>query len=272
MDKVDTRLGASLPNADRKRGEPVYVSYVYHAPTTMNHARRRRGDVRSLSAHHPANTFVPVIRRARYSVVSILSEDQQTTTSSSLFGRILSEWGSQPYQRTQRQFGSGFVISPQGLILTNEHVVRNAHQILVNLYGHKKPLQAKVEWKEPRHDIAVIRVKPPHSLKTLPLGSSQLTEVGEWAVAIGNPLGLNNSVTIGIISGKDRPLRLENRHFGNVIQTDAAINPGNSGGPLLNILGQVIGINTLVVYPSQSISFAIPIDDVKPLIRSHFDG
>ncbi|PTM60008.1 S1C family serine protease [Desmospora activa] len=250
----------------------MYVSDAFHAPTTMNHARRRRGDVHSLSASHPANTFVPVIRRARHSVVSILAEDQNEAVPASFFGRILSEWGGQSTPRKQRQFGSGFIISPQGLILTNEHVVRNAHRILVNLYGHKKPLLAEVVWREPRHDIAVIRVQASQPLKPLPMGSSQLTEVGEWAVAIGNPLGLNDSVTIGIISGKDRPLRLENRHFGNVIQTDAAINPGNSGGPLLNILGQVIGINTLVVYPSQSISFAIPIDEVKPLIRSHFSG
>lgn len=239
----------------------------------MNQARRRRGDVRSLSANHPANTFVPVIRRARHSVVSILAEDRHEPEQISLFNRILSDWsGGQARPRTQRQFGSGFVISPQGLILTNEHVVRNAGRIMVTLYGQKKPLQAEVVWKEPRRDIAVIRVKPTQALKPLPLGSSQLTEVGEWAVAIGNPLGLNDSVTLGIVSGKDRPLRLEDHHFGNVIQTDAAINPGNSGGPLLNILGQAIGINTLVVYPSQSISFAIPIDDVKPLIRPHLTG
>jgi S1-C subfamily serine protease len=239
----------------------------------MNHAKRRRGDIRSLSANHPANTFVPVIRRARHSVVSILSEEPHEEDQISLLNRILSEWGGvQARPRTQRQFGSGFVISPQGLILTNEHVVRKAGRITVKLYGQKKPLPATIIWKEPYRDIAIIRVKPPQPLKPLPLGSSQLTEVGEWAVAIGNPLGLNDSVTLGIISGKDRPLRLQDRHFGNVIQTDAAINPGNSGGPLLNILGQAIGINTLVVYPSQSISFAIPIDEVKPLIRSHLSA
>ncbi|WP_091834128.1 S1C family serine protease [Marininema halotolerans] len=90
-------------------------------------------------------------------------------------------------------------------------------------------------------------------------------------VAIGNPLGLNHTVTLGVISGKDRPLSMADRFFSRVIQTDAAINPGNSGGPLLNIFGQAIGINTLVVYPSQSISFAIPIDEIKPLIRSYIE-
>ena len=91
--------------------------------------------------------------------------------------------------------------------------------------------------------------------------------MGEWVIAVGNPWGLDHTVTVGVISGKNRPLQVDGRFYGNVIQTDAAINPGNSGGPLINILGEVIGINTLIVYPSQSIGFAIPVDDVKQLLK-----
>ncbi|SMO59112.1 S1C family serine protease [Melghirimyces algeriensis] len=240
----------------------------------MRQPQRRKRTVYSLSAHHPANTFVPVIRKVKHSVVAISAEERQSTATYSLWDRLLSEWGATPLEEPQekkRQFGAGFVISPHGYILTNEHVIRKAERISVHLYDKKRSLPARIVWTEPRHDVAVIQVRSSNPLRPLPLGSSHLTEVGEWAIAIGNPLGLNHSVTLGVISGKDRPLQVQNRRFENVIQTDAAINPGNSGGPLINVLGQAIGVNTLMVHPSQSISFAIPIDEVKPLIRSYLE-
>ncbi|WP_170109715.1 S1C family serine protease [Melghirimyces profundicolus] len=244
------------------------------APPAMKQPQRRKGEVRSLSAHHPANAFVPVIRRVRHSVVAITSEEESVPDTRSLWDRLLSEWGVTPVEpepERKRQFGSGFVISPRGYIVTNEHVVRKAKRVAVRLYGRKSPLPASVVWTDPSRDLAVIQVRSHVPLKPLALGSSRLTEVGEWSIAIGNPLGLHHSVTLGVVSGKDRPLQIQNRQFGSVIQTDAAINPGNSGGPLINILGQAIGVNTLMVYPSQSISFAIPIDDIKPLIRPYLD-
>lgn len=226
----------------------------------MKASHRRKGELYSLSANHPANSFVPVIRRVRNSVISISAEEDSRPASPSLFNRLFNEIipSDQEGQETRRQYGSGFVISPRGYILTNEHVVKNAHRLLVHFFGRKKPLPARVVWRDTHHDLAVIQVRSSTPLQPLTMGSSRHTEVGEWAIAIGNPLGLHHSVTLGVVSGKDRPLNLRERRFGHVIQTDAAINPGNSGGPLINILGQAIGVNTLVVYPSLAISFAIP--------------
>ncbi len=226
----------------------------------------------SLSARHPANSFVQVVRRVRGGVVSILTEEEGTENLNDLLLRLfLPEWKG--HQETPiRHFGSGFVIHPDGYILTNEHVVRRAGTVSVRLYGYRRPLMARVAWQDPHRDLAVIKIHPPFPLSPLRLGSSEATAVGEWVIAVGNPLGLDHTVTVGVVSGKNRPLRIANRSYDNVIQTDAAINPGNSGGPLINILGEVIGLNTLIIYPSQSIGFAIPVDDVKPLIRPFVRG
>ncbi|MFC4077077.1 S1C family serine protease [Salinithrix halophila] len=237
----------------------------------MRKPQGKRGEVHSLASLHPANSFVPIIRRVRSSVVSISALEDSRAVAQGFWQRFMSEMQPPSQDPANRQFGSGFVISPQGHILTNQHVIRRASKIRVSFYGGKRPLVGDVVWEDPQRDLAVLKVRTSSPLKPLMLGSSRTTEVGEWAIAIGNPLGLNHSVTLGVISGKDRPLSLEDRFFGRVIQTDAAINPGNSGGPLLNIFGQAIGINTLVVYPSQSISFAIPIDEVKPMIRSFLE-
>ncbi|SFS45213.1 S1C family serine protease [Marininema halotolerans] len=239
----------------------------------MRKANGKRHDVQSLAALHPANTFVPIIRRVRNSVVSISAQEPpQRAGTQGFWQRFMTDMQPPPEpENPSHQFGSGFIISPQGYILTNQHVIRRAEKIQIHLYNIKRSLPATVIWEDAERDIAVLQVKSPSPLRPLSLGSSRTTEVGEWAVAIGNPLGLNHTVTLGVISGKDRPLSMADRFFSRVIQTDAAINPGNSGGPLLNIFGQAIGINTLVVYPSQSISFAIPIDEVKPLIRSYIE-
>jgi serine protease Do len=231
----------------------------------------RPGDL-SLSAQHPANSFVQVVRKVRGGVVSILTEEEESESLNDLFLRLfLPDW--KEHQETPtRHFGSGFVIHPKGYILTNEHVVRRAGNVSVRLYGYRHPLPARVVWEDRHRDLAVIKIQPPFPLPPLRLGSSEATAVGEWVIAVGNPLGLDHTVTVGVVSGKNRPLHIANRRYDNVIQTDAAINPGNSGGPLINILGEVVGINTLIIYPSQSIGFAIPIDAVKPLIRKFVQG
>ncbi|MCS7233336.1 MAG: DegQ family serine endoprotease [Synergistetes bacterium] len=161
--------------------------------------------------------------------------------------------------------GSGFIISEDGYILTNNHVVQNADEIIVTLADNRK-FNAKVVGTDPTVDLAVIKIDA-KGLPSLPLGDSDKVEVGEWVVAIGNPFGLSHTVTVGVISAKGRTITAGDRSFENFLQTDAAINPGNSGGPLLNLNGEVIGINTAIIPYAQGIGFAIPINTAKQILQ-----
>jgi serine protease Do len=163
--------------------------------------------------------------------------------------------GEQP----TRGQGSGFIVSPDGLILTNAHVVADASEVTVKLTD-KREFKAKVLGLDKPTDIAVLKIEA-HNLPTLPLGNPETAQVGEWVLAIGSPFGFENSVTAGIISAKSRSLPDEG--YVPYIQTDVAINPGNSGGPLLNLRGEVVGINSQIYSRSggyQGLSFAIPIN------------
>lgn len=163
--------------------------------------------------------------------------------------------------------GSGFIIHPSGYILTNFHVVDGAQRINVRLSDNSE-LPADVIGVDSETDIALIKIDSPNPLPSVVLGDSDLIEVGEYVVAIGNPLGLDHTVTAGIISALGRKnLSIEGRElYSNFIQTDASINPGNSGGPLISLHGEVIGINTAINKQAQGISFAIPINMVKTLL------
>lgn len=161
--------------------------------------------------------------------------------------------------------GSGFIISEDGYILTNNHVVQGADEIIVTLADNRK-FNAKVIGTDPTVDLAVIKIDA-KGLPSLPLGDSDKVEVGEWVVAIGNPFGLSHTVTVGVISAKGRTITAGDRSFENFLQTDAAINPGNSGGPLLNLNGEVIGINTAIIPYAQGIGFAIPINTAKQILQ-----
>ena len=166
----------------------------------------------------------------------------------------------------QRSLGSGFVIDADGSILTNNHVVENAQKIVVKLADDQE-YEAKVIGRDPKTDIAIIRINAKAKLAAAPLGDSDRLEVGEWVVAIGNPFGLDSTVTSGIVSAKGR--HIGQGPYDNFIQTDASINPGNSGGPLINLKGEVIGINTAIFSRSGTnigIGFAIPINLVKELL------
>lgn len=167
---------------------------------------------------------------------------------------------------TQQGVGSGFIISPDGYILTNEHVIHGASEIQVSVVGYDKPFPARVTGSDYDLDLAILKIDPPQSLPVLKLGDSEAMRVGDWVVAIGNPYGLDHTVTVGVISAKGRPINIEDRHYENLLQTDAAINPGNSGGPLLNLKGEVIGINTAVSTQAQGIGFAIPTSSIKPVL------
>jgi len=161
--------------------------------------------------------------------------------------------------------GSGFIASPDGMILTNNHVVDGADSITVTLSDGRR-FDAEIVGKDSTYDLAVIRIKA-KNLPVLKMGDSDRTQVGEWVVAIGNPFGLEHTVTVGVISAKNRSIRLEKLNFDGFFQTDAAINPGNSGGPLINLENQVIGINTAIVPYAQGIGFAIPINVAKQVMN-----
>lgn len=167
--------------------------------------------------------------------------------------------------------GSGFVIDSSGLILTNNHVVENADEIKIYFTeeNDEKPVDGKVVGRDPEIDVAIIQVKTSRELVALPLGNSETLEVGEYVMAVGNPFGQGHSVTHGIISAKGR--QAPDFPLARYLQTDAPINPGNSGGPLLNLNGEVIGINNAIEARAQGIGFAIPITPVKavlPQLRS----
>ena len=160
--------------------------------------------------------------------------------------------------RRVNSLGSGFVIDPSGIIVTNNHVIADADEIEVNFPDGSK-LKAEVIGKDAKTDIALLRVKSDKPLKAVPLGDSNKIRVGDWVMAIGNPFGLGGTVTVGIVSARNRDIN--SGPYDDFIQTDAAINRGNSGGPLFNMDGQVIGINTAIISPtggSIGIGFAIP--------------
>lgn len=163
---------------------------------------------------------------------------------------------------TQQSLGSGVIVDEKGYILTNYHMIKDATRIKVTLLDGRK-FEAKIVGSDPKTDLALIKI----DAKNLPsaiLGDSDKVKVGSWAVAIGNPYGFNHTVTIGVISAKERSLHIA--EYENFLQTDASINPGNSGGPLVNIKGEVIGINTAIVGQAQGIGFAIPINMAKKII------
>ena len=171
-----------------------------------------------------------------------------------------------PREFTQRSLGTGFIIDPKGLVITNEHVVKNADKIKVKMAGQDgKEYTATVKGRDPQTDIALLQIDAKETFPSLTLGDSDKIRVGDWVVAIGNPFGLGHTVTQGIISAKGRIIGAG--RYDNFLQTDAAINPGNSGGPLLNLEGEVVGINTAIVATGQGIGFAIPTNMVKNIIE-----
>ncbi|MBN2467003.1 MAG: DegQ family serine endoprotease [Deltaproteobacteria bacterium] len=166
-------------------------------------------------------------------------------------------------EHKERSLGSGFIISNDGYILTNNHVVEDADKIKVIL-SNERELEGTVVGKDPKTDIALVKVQSDDSLPAVKLGSSDALEVGEWVMAIGNPFGLEHTVTVGVVSALGRVIGAG--PYDDFIQTDASINPGNSGGPLVNTRGEVIGINTAIVAQGQGIGFAIPIDMAREIL------
>ena len=175
--------------------------------------------------------------------------------------------GESPRQRRSNSLGSGFVIDPSGIVVTNSHVIGDANDISV-IFSDGTRLKAEIVGKDSKIDLAVLRVKPDKPLKAVSFGDSEKMRPGDWVVAIGNPFGLGGSVTAGIVSARGR--NIESGPYDNYIQTDASINKGNSGGPLFNMDGEVIGINTAILSPtggSVGIGFAVPSATAVPIIQ-----
>jgi serine protease Do len=177
--------------------------------------------------------------------------------------------GGHPREFKQRALGSGVIVDPKGYVITNNHVVAEADEIIVRLKGGDE-FPAKIIGRDPKTDLALIKVDTKHDLPFLPLGDSDKLRVGDWVLAVGNPFGLEHTVTAGIISAKGRIIGAG--PYDNFLQTDASINPGNSGGPLINLQGEVVGINTAIAPQGQGIGFAIPVNTTKTImaqLRDH---
>ncbi len=171
--------------------------------------------------------------------------------------------GNPPRSFEQRGVGSGFVMNKDGYILTNNHVVEDADQIKVKL-ANGKEYDGKVVGRDPKTDLALVKINGATDLHALPMGNSDNLKVGSWVVAVGSPFGLEQTVTAGIVSAKGRVIG--SGPYDDFIQTDASINPGNSGGPLINMKGEVVGINTAIIASGQGIGFAIPVNMAKEIV------
>lgn len=212
------------------------------------------------------SAVVEVVRQAGPAVVNIRTEQIIRRSGSPIFGfgdsmfeQFFSGFGTPRIYKTQ-SLGSGVLIDARGYILTNAHVVEQASKIYVALDGQHKEIEATLVGMHERLDLAVIRIEGEEPFPAVKIGSSSDLLLGETVIAIGNPLGLGNSVTTGVVSSTHRRVPMVGGQIGHFIQTDALINPGNSGGPLLNTHGDLIGINTAIARQAQGIGFSIPID------------
>ena len=238
-------------------------------------AAKKTPEVGSSALMVPIN-FSELAKDARFGVVNI-----RTVKTVKGGGRVFRHFfgnpfgGKEPFhnfgpfsnERTpdfkQRSLGSGFIIDREGYIVTNNHVIEGADEIKVRL-ANDKEFDAKIIGRDPNTDLALIKIKGASDLAPLKLGDSDNLPVGSWVVAIGSPFGLEQTVTAGIVSAKGRVIG--NGPYDDFIQTDASINPGNSGGPLLNMKGEVVGINTAIVARGQGIGFAIPVSMAQGII------
>jgi serine protease Do len=226
-------------------------------------------------------SFAGLVKKASPAVVNISFEKTISVIprgnpfGNDPFGEFFERYfGGMPKEYKNKGLGTGFIINEDGYIVTNNHVIEQADKIIVKLKDDAKEYQARVVGRDSKTDIALVKIDAGRQLPILPLGDSDKMEVGDWVVAIGNPLGLSDTVTKGIVSFKGRKEIRPSGHQGyyDFIQTDAPINPGNSGGPLLNIDGEVIGVNESMVGGAQNIGFAVPINMVKmviPSLREH---
>ena len=209
--------------------------------------------------YHPMQSFAPMVQAVQPAVVSLQVTSQQATMTHPFFGPMSVEQG-------RAGEGSGFVISEDGLLLSNAHVVQGADEIMA-IWEDGREMTATVLGVDRAMDVALLKLDEDGPWPHVTFGDSEGLRVGDWVVAMGNPLGLGHTVTAGIVSAKGRglgPDLLRNYEF---IQTDAAINEGNSGGPLFNLKGEVVGINTAIIQGANTVAFSIPIDAVESVLE-----
>lgn len=261
--------------------------YLAHArlskPSSVDAAVTRTGPVPAV-ADSLQQSFVGVAQQVRPAVVHLGTiERAKARTGPSappgssddpffkdFFNQFFGSEGPGPRSEFRRPgLGSGVIIDKRGLVLTNYHVVKGADEITIRL-SDKREYRGQMLGTDPKTDLAIVRFSPDHGLTVAALGNSDDLRVGEWAVAIGNPFGLDQTVTVGVISATGRS-DVGIATYENFIQTDASINPGNSGGPLVNLKGEVVGINTAIVAAGQGIGFAIPINMVKRVVDQLVD-
>ncbi len=238
------------------------------------------GALTPLSASPMPPSFAPLVSRLAPAVVNINTEKHVSSSRGfdipgygqrdpfdeffgRFFGRRFDRYHGRSLERPVKSLGSGFIFSRDGYILTNNHVVADADEIKVTL-SDEKTYEARLIGRDEKTDLAVLKIDVDHDLPVVKLGDSNQLRVGDWVIAIGNPFGLERTVTAGIVSAKGRVIG--SGPYDNFIQTDASINPGNSGGPLFNVHGEVIGINAAIVASGQGIGFAIPINMAKDLL------
>lgn len=209
----------------------------------------------------PPTSLAPLVDAVEPAVVNVYVTQRQTVNIPPQMQMMLGYPAST--ERTVKGQGSGFVISPDGFLLTNNHVAEGATEIKVKFQNGDEYL-AKLVGADADSDIALLKIDAKKELPWLKLGDSEALRVGDWVVAIGNPLGLGHTVTAGIVSGKGRILPEE--PLNDFIQTDASINPGNSGGPLLSVAGEVVGMNTAIIQGANTVGFAIPSDHLEDIV------
>jgi serine protease Do len=227
----------------------------------------------AVQAPTPARSFVespftPLVEKLTPSVVNVKVSklEKADFPFQQMPGNPFGQFFNNPRAHQERPVqgaGSGVIISSDGYILTNNHVVEGAKEVQVTM-DNKKEFKAEIVGRDPKTDLAIIKIDAGKNLPAASIGDSNALRVGDWVLAIGNPFGLNQTVTSGIVSAKGRVIGAG--PYDDFIQTDASINPGNSGGPLFNMKGEVVGINTAIIAEGQGIGFAIPINTAKPLI------
>lgn len=259
---------AHLKKFCAKTSLTVSLLFFIGAATVGSGLERLAAESPKVEGSQRGSNFVHLVRMIRPVVVNISAlktagESQDLTVP---FGEP--GFGGPLFQVpfSQESLGSGFIIDGQGFIVTNHHVVEDAEKVKVGLSDGRE-FEGRVVGRDPKTDIALIKIDAPEDFPTARLGDSDQLEVGEWVLAIGNPFGLDNTVTRGIVSAKDR--NIGEGPYDHFIQTDASINPGNSGGPLINMRGEVVGINTAILSETgdnMGIGFATPINIVKEIL------
>jgi len=223
------------------------------------------------------NNIVKAIRKVQPAVVNISSQYEIRKNSNPFSGyrmdpmleKFFRDFFSPEFERREKRtsLGSGVIIDGnRGFVLTNNHVIEKATSISVTL-NDKREFEAAIVGMDPDSDLAVLKIQADQTLPAIQMGNSNDIMIGESVIAIGNPFGFSHTVTTGVVSAVNRSLKTEERVYHEFIQTDASINPGNSGGPLLNIDGELIGINTAIYSEAQGIGFAIPIDNAKRIVN-----